>query len=84
MFVLLYASACLLVGWLASLRGHNIVVYTLLSIIATPIIGLIVLFFLVPPRDVGRRTVRVSCPSCNHALKHLKSIEYCSHCGEAL
>jgi predicted amidophosphoribosyltransferase len=44
------------------------------------------LLLLVPPRPVvaRARTINVSCPRCSHELKHLKNIEYCSHCGEQL
>jgi hypothetical protein len=89
MLLLLYVATCVFVGWLASLRGHNLLLYSLLSIVITPLITLLIVLLLVPAkpvvaRAVVARTVQVSCPRCSHELKHLRDIEYCSHCGEPL
>jgi hypothetical protein len=83
MFMLLYVMTCLLVGWLATHRGHSLLLYTILSLVITPVITLLILLFLVPRRtELTARTAEVTCPRCSHALKHIKSIEFCSHCGE--
>ncbi len=84
MLLLLYVSTCVFVGWLASVRGHNLLLYSLLSIVITPLITLLIVLLLVPANPVAARTVKVSCPRCSHELKHLRNIEYCSHCGEQL
>ena len=86
MLLLLYLTTCIFVGWLATLRGHNLFLYSLLSVIITPLITLIIVLFLVPANtaQATRHIIKSACPSCNHALQHLKSIEYCPHCGDAL
>jgi hypothetical protein len=85
MLIVLYVCTCLFVGWLATKRGHSMVLYTLLSIFITPVLGLVILLLLVPSRPAfARKASHISCSRCTHELKHLKSLEYCSHCGDPL
>ena len=90
MFLTAYLAVCLLVGFLGRKRGLGFLAYFLLSIVITPLITLLILLLTRPSSEsvhaaaAGAGGGRVTCGRCNHALKHLRAIEYCTHCGQPL
>ena len=99
MLLFVYIIVCFLVALLAQKRGHSLFLYFVLSIVLTPFITTLLLFFLIPPKrrfaitsgaaDAGAYDLDMAghhtvCSHCRHQVRQMKTREYCAHCGELL
>lgn len=66
------------VGIVAAIRGHNIITWTLFSMVFTPLAGIIIVLAMKP--DTGR--THINCPDCAEPV--LKQALVCKHCGKQL
>ena len=82
-----YLTVCLLVAFLGRNRGLGFLAYFLLSIILTPFITVLMLLLTRPNTGDRHALATVSgpghatCGRCNHAMRHLRAVDYCTHCG---
>jgi hypothetical protein len=67
------------VGVIASARGRSGFGYFLLSIILSPLIGLLIVAFSPSLRDAPSAETHVKCPMCAEPI--LKAALKCKHCG---
>ena len=74
-FAFFYLILCVVAGMAASSRGHSGVGFFLLSLIVSPVIGLILALVIQPG---GMRV----CPNCAEKVK--AEAKLCKHCGNAL
>lgn len=72
-FSLIFSS---FIGYLATRRGRSFLNWFIISILATPLLALIILFIL------KSRTIVIECPSCAYTVKSNESI--CKNCNHGL
>lgn len=94
MLLFIYVIVCLLVAFIAQRRGHNLLLYFVLSIALTPFITTLLLLFLIPS---GKRIAaggaheiaetashHITCGHCRRLVQKSMTRDYCAHCGELL
>jgi hypothetical protein len=80
--LVIYLLLCLVVGFVGRMRPMGFVGYFLLSIIITPIGGLITILVIRHfERRKARAVVILTCPNCARELAPAVAAKYCAHCG---
>ena len=79
MWVALWIVFAIVVAMIAAARGRSAIGWLLVSLVASPLIGGILVLAL--PSLVGRPTpaTHVKCPDCRELV--LKDASVCKHCG---
>jgi Mn2+/Fe2+ NRAMP family transporter len=83
----MYAVPCIVVAILAGSKGRSFLGFLLLSLVFTPVVGLIVALIVLPRSPNAEEVLRQigqgrKCPFCAEIVEQEAAV--CRHCGRAL
>jgi len=78
-YLIIWIVLCILIGSLASSKGRSFFGYFLLSVILSPLIGLLILLVSGEAQQKVPPGGQKKCPACAEAIKAEAIV--CKHCG---